>query len=268
MVTDQLPPLVTFGDSGIEVLGWAGIRQPGELVFQADPTRPDVAQEILAWFLEHAEGRDLAVEVNDADDAMLTVLRGAGFSEWIAPGPVYGMFRTQLGPAQPPPTGYQVRAVRPEETTQRVAVHQAAWDTSLLPWAEGHRPSPEDLEAPLSFEALLEREEGVRHTWLYDMDFDLVAVSDTGQFVGCCIVWFDPQTGVAEIEPLGVVPGHRRRGLAVALCLEAVARVARSGGQAVFINTGPRPAYPVPAAAYVKAGFEAVRRGRAYLLHR
>lgn len=37
---------------------------------------------------------------------------------------------------------------------------------------------------------------------------------------------------------------HRRKGLAGALCYEAVARVARRGGSEVFINTGPRTAYP------------------------
>ena len=269
MTTEQLPSLVLFSDiPGGEVLGWAGVRQPGELVFQAEPARPQVAQAILGWFLEQAGGDDLAVEVNDADDPMLAVLLRAGFREWAAPGPVYGMFRTRLGPAPSPPTGYQVRAVRPEETPQRVAVHRAAWDASSLPWPAEHRPAPEDLGPPLSFEQALDREEGVRRTWLYDMDFDLVAVANTGEFVGCCIVWLDPDTGVAEIEPLGVVPEHRRRGLAVALCHEAVSRVAQAGGCEVFINTGPRLAYPVPAAAYVKAGFGVVTRGRAYLLHR
>jgi hypothetical protein len=40
--------------------------------------------------------------------------------------------------------------------------------------------------------------------------------------------------------------------------------VAELGGTDVFINTGPDPAYPAPATAYLAAGFEVVIRGRVY----
>lgn len=72
----------------------------------------------------------------------------------------------------------------------------------------------------------------MRKAWLYDPALDLVAVADAdrdGRFAACCIAWFDPATGVCEIEPLGVAPKHRRRGLAVALCLEVANLVADAG---------------------------------------
>lgn len=83
----------------------------------------------------------------------------------------------------------------------------------------------------------------VQSTALYDINLDLVAVAPDGTFAGCWIGWFDPATGCAEIEPIGVVPAHRRRGLALALCTETARRVARSGGHHVFINTGPSDMY-------------------------
>ena len=82
----------------------------------------------------------------------------------------------------------------------------------------------------------------------------------------CCIAWFDPVIGVAEIEPLGVVPEHRQKGLAVAMCLAVTGSVRKRGGRQVFINTGPREEYPGPAAAYAKAGFVAHERGSNYVL--
>ena len=86
-----------------------------------------------------------------------------------------------------------------------------------------------------------------------------------GDLAGSCIAWYDSATGWAEIEPLGIVPAHRRRGLAVALCLEVARRVSELGGRELFINTGPRDDYPAPAGAYAKAGFVSVSRGRRYL---
>jgi predicted GNAT family acetyltransferase len=91
----------------------------------------------------------------------------------------------------------------------------------------------------------------------------VVEASD-GSLVACCIAWFDPATGVAAIEPLGVVPEHRGRGLAGALCLAVATRVTDLGGLEVFINTGPRSEYPAPARAYAKVGFDRFSRGRSY----
>ena len=106
----------------------------------------------------------------------------------------------------------------------------------------------------------------MRRAWRYDPELDLVAVSDhdDGRFAACCIAWFDPSIGVAEIEPLGVAPEHRRHGLAVALCLEVANQVAARGGTHVYINAQPQPGYPAPSSAYFAAGFELVERATTY----
>lgn len=106
-----------------------------------------------------------------------------------------------------------------------------------------------------------EKFEAVQRAWLYDPDLDLVVEGPDGNFAGCCTVWWDPSLGVAEIEPLGVLPEHRRRGLAAALCFEAGALVGVRGGHEVFIHTGPRDDYPAPAATYTSIGFSTVKRG-------
>jgi GNAT superfamily N-acetyltransferase len=204
------------------------------------------------------------VDVVDADVTFRSALERAGFIRQDDARPVYHM-RRKAGSDAPPVWGYTIRSVNPVECSARVAVHQAAWEPSSLPWHPDHRP-PIAPGATSSFtEVAYER---VQQTWLYDIAFDLVAVAPDGRFAACCIAWFDPTTGTAEIEPLGVIPGHRRQGLAGALCHEVCVRVAAAGGREVFINTGPNIAYPAPASAYAKAGFETVVRGRTYALRR
>lgn len=251
--------VVVFEGTG-DVEGWAArsVHEPGELLAQVDPSRPDVADLIVRWLLDGVGGARATIEVHDGDATLASALRRGGF----VPHPearVVGMFRP-AGGAGTGVAGYPVRPVRDDERAARVAVHRAAWKPSSLPWADGRRTAP-DAESSFTVAAY----EAVRSTWQYRHDLDLVAVAPDGALAGCCIAWFDSATGVAEIEPLGVVPEHRRNGVAVGMCLEVAARVGALGGDQIFINTGPRAEYPGPAAAYEKAGFRPVERGDTYV---
>ncbi|MDQ1509712.1 MAG: hypothetical protein QOG50_1556 [Actinomycetota bacterium] len=244
------------------VLGWAarsGVHEPGELLAQADPSHPEIAEAIVEWLMAMPPATRLSIDVYDGDTTLAGALRRAGF-EPQADACVFGIFRAAQGVQGPTPAGYTIRATRADELDSRVAVHRAAWKPAAQPWADGR------LVDPLA-ESPFNRAEyaAVRNAWLYAPEFDLVAVGPDHALAGCCIAWFDPAIGVAEIEPLGVVPEYRRTGLAVAMCHEVAARVSAAGGNSVFINTGPRPEYPAPSAAYAKAGFEAVARATTYI---
>ena len=69
---------------------------------------------------------------------------------------------------------------------------------------------------------------------------------------------------MCEIEPLGVAPEHRRRGLAVALCLEVAHLIGERDGTHVYINTQPKAGYVASSSAYFAAGFELVERATTY----
>lgn len=242
-------------------LGWAarsGVHDPGELLAQADPSHPEIAEAIVEWLLATPQVTPLSIDVYDGDTALAAALRRVGFEQSAAR--VFGMFRAAQGVHAPTPAGYTIRATRAHELDSRVEVHRAAWKPSTQPWTDGRVVDP---QAESSFNAA--EYEAVRNAWLYAPEFDLVAVAPDRALAGCCIAWFDPAIGVAEIEPLGVVLDHRRTGLAVAMCHEVAARVSAAGGSSVFINTGPRPEYPAPSAAYAKAGFEAVERATRYI---
>jgi GNAT superfamily N-acetyltransferase len=258
--SDQLPGRLVLADDGDGVAGWAGSTD-GELTLQADPDRPEAARLLIEWAIKATAAVQLTVTVFDGDEAVGAAVTAAGFARLPGAEPVAGMFRaaSPAGPARP--AGYRIRGVRAGELDARVEAHRAAWRPATLPW-------PADVLPTVSPEATsrftMSHYEQVRRTWLYDQDLDLVVEAPDGTLAACCIAWWDPAAGCAEIEPLGVVPDHRRRGLATAMCWEVAARVAALGGNQVFINTSPRPDYPAPAQTYLAAGFEVVSRGHLY----
>jgi GNAT superfamily N-acetyltransferase len=153
--------------------------------------------------------------------------------------------------------------VRDDELEARVECHREAWRPSAMPLsAEALANIPPEATSRFTMDFY----DRVRSTWLYDQSLDLVVEAPDGTLAACCIVWWDPATGVAEIEPLGVVPAHRRLGLAGALCMEAAGRVDARGGHTVYINSSPDPAYLAPSATYAAAGFQLVERGGAFRL--
>lgn len=208
----------------------------------------------LAWSIETNQVERLLL-VEDGDELLDFTWFEDGLDHTSTTPLPHVMVREATDDVPAPPAGYSVRSVRDDELAARVDVHRASWDPHTLPWHPDHRPEyPPGARSGHS----LQMYEGVRRAWMYDPALDLVAVASDGSLAGCCIVWLDERTQVAEIEPLGVVPAHRRRGVAQALCHEATRRVAESGGRQLVIAQWPNPAYPAPSGAYARAGFEVV----------
>lgn len=249
--------VVVAVDADGSIVGFAG--RGGDEIAHSERDRDDVADALVTWLLETDEHAPITVfdGANALHRAVARAeLRPTGRTEWS--GMLLDVATVRSDPRRHA-DGYEIRAVRADETAARVEVHRDAWKSSAIPYNDGRAVDP-DRES--SFTRLAY--DAVRGAWLYDQELDLVAVADDGRFGACCIAWFDPATGVGEIEPLGVVPDHRRRGLAVALCLEVAHLVAERGGSYVFINAHPEPNYVAPSSAYFAAGFEVVERATTY----
>jgi ribosomal protein S18 acetylase RimI-like enzyme len=236
-----------------------GQHNDSEVVIQVDPARPDVAEAVTRWVVERA-GPGATAEVVPADAVLAAALAAEGFRP--SGRTVYGMRRSVHAPG-PDAGPYTVRDVRTGEDDARVEVHRRAWRPADLPYEPGARADVSP-DATSSFNRAAY--DAVRERWLYDPALDIVAEAPDGTLAGCCIAWLDPSTGVAEIEPVGVAPEHRRRGVAVAMCHEVAARVRARGGKELFINTGPDDGYPVPSLTYTSAGFETYDRAELYVL--
>ncbi|HVM09110.1 MAG TPA: GNAT family N-acetyltransferase [Acidimicrobiales bacterium] len=252
---------VDDAESG-SVVGFAG--RGGDEIAHVEHGRDDLADALVAWMLE-TDG-DAPITVWDGADALERAVSRAGLVA-VDREPWSGLLLDVTTAREDPRrrvAGYVVRPVGADELEARVEVHRAAWKPSTMPYTDGRAIDP---DAQSSFTA--DAYEAVRSAWLYDSSLDLVAVTRGGddaggQFAACCIAWFDPSSGVCEIEPLGVAPQHRRRGLAIALCLEVAHLVAERGGTHVYINGQPQPGYVASTEAYLKAGFRLVERGTTY----
>lgn len=252
--------VVVATDNDGSIIGFAG--RGGDEITHVERHRDDVADALVRWLLEVDEHAPITVW--DGADALTRAVSRARL-ELVGREPWSGMFLDVAAVRGDPRRhvhGYTIRPVGPDEIGRRIEVHRAAWKPSSIPYVDGR---PVDPAAESSFTAAAY--ELVRGAWLYDRSLDLVAVAEDdkgGRFGACCIAWFDPATGVCEIEPLGVAPEHRRRGLAIALCLEVAHLVADRGGTHVYINSQPQPGYIASSSAYFAAGFELVERATTY----
>lgn len=253
--TGQLPEWTVLAETPSGVTGWAA--------FSADDARLECAPDdqattaaLLSWLFDMAAGTRFSVAVHRAQHGLREALHLRGFVEEDLPlagvSHPAGDTRVQM------PSGYSIRPMEDGEETQRIATHRQAWKPVDLPFTDDSA-SGIDPHAESRFDA--SALESMQTGSVYRSDLDLVIEAPDGSLAGCCTVWLDTATGWAELEPLGIVPEHRHRGLSKALALDACRRVGELGGHSVFINCAPLPYYRAPWDAYLKAGFTPMDRG-------
>ncbi|TEU21113.1 MAG: GNAT family N-acetyltransferase [Anaerolineales bacterium] len=69
----------------------------------------------------------------------------------------------------------------------------------------------------------------------YQEDLDIVAVDPDGKFAAFCTARIDPLSKIAELEPVGTYPDHRKLGLARAVICESLERLEKYRPSAVVI---------------------------------
>ncbi|MFI6790457.1 GNAT family N-acetyltransferase [Nonomuraea sp. NPDC050383] len=232
-------PTRLWRDGG-RTVAWGWIDLPGSLDLAVDPARPELARQVLEWFARTAPAGPLDVTVLDTETHLAAALREAGYRP-AGDGPFFRhLVRDLAGPAEPvPPQGYRLRAVGETDVPGRVAAHRAAFHPS--------RVSEESYRA-------------VRAAWPYRAGLDLVAVAPDGEVAAYCLVWLDEARRVAEIEPTGTLPAHRRRGLARAVCLAALRAAREAGAERAVVYARGDDAYPAPGRLYRSIGFRPAAR--------
>lgn len=203
----------------------------------------DLEKQIIAW----AETRlhQIATETNDHfpfnvstmpyEKGRIQHLEALGYTRWEHSLVVLGQTLKNL-PTPNLPDGFIIRPLDGErEVEAYTALQRAAFDSTTMTAAWRSRT----LHAPL-----------------YNPDIDLVAVAPDGRLAGFCIWWYEPNSHVAQIEPLGVHPDFQQLGLSQALMAEGFKRIAALGAEGAVVETY---SFSEPALkSYQAAGFEVV----------
>ena len=116
-------------DDDNRVTAWGWIELPGHLDLHVDPAYPELAHDVLAWFETIATGSKRSVTVLETEEHLVTALERATYRR-VTAAPFFLHCLIDLDESLPPPPlpgGYQVRAVREDESAARAAVHRSAW---------------------------------------------------------------------------------------------------------------------------------------------
>src|SRR5579859_6117311 len=63
------------------VVGWGWLHLPGHLYLATRPDRPDIIQEVLAWFEREASSEELTTDVLDTEAHLVSALQAHGYKQ-------------------------------------------------------------------------------------------------------------------------------------------------------------------------------------------
>ncbi|MGC9400224.1 MAG: GNAT family N-acetyltransferase [Anaerolineae bacterium] len=235
----------TVGDSLDAIRRWEATgriwEDDGELVAVVCSEHPDLGEafllrrpgydRLLAEMLDHAERTFVHPQKGTltvfayADDAPLEALLASRGYEKQAAHPGYdSVFEIRDLPHLNLPAGFTLRSMADENDIEK---RREAFGRGF-----NHE---EPLEWPTAFSY---RE--LQKAPDYRPEQDLYVVGPRGDYVAFCIVWYDERNCIGSLEPVGTHPDYRWRGLAKAVVLEAIRRVAALGATEVWVGSGQR----------------------------
>jgi mycothiol synthase len=232
-----LPDRVRVWSSGSEALAFAWYTPPGDLDLVLDPTASAeagaIVTEALAWgtrqrdrFAPDAE-EPVQVWATDAASLETAALSALGLEPRSGADPFAQLTGAldpdAVRPGPPRSDGIAIRPISDADVEARVTCSRAAFTRSTM--------TPERYRQTFRCPT-------------YRPELDLVALDGTGGVAAFALGWYDPATGIVELEPVGVHPDRQRRGIGLAVCRAVIDRARQLGAARVMISTNEsnRPA--------------------------
>lgn len=245
---DPTDRIVLFEGSDGALRGFVWLHPPHGFDVQVDTSRPDASSSVasmIAWAENHLGSSDDAGPYTTEVASTSALLREMFAVRGYRPtGQADFQLNHQALSADLRtsglPAGAEVRALRIEDSSEieaRVMLHQEVWE-------------PSKFTGP-GYAQLRKRP-------VYRPDLDLVAVTPEGELAAYCIVWWDPETRVGELEPVGTAVAHRRQGYGKALLREALRRLRNLGAKDAIVVSSTGPDWEASRRLYASVGFERV----------
>lgn len=212
-------------DGGI--VGVVNVETPqyGEAWFQrwpgADALLPAMLDDAEAKLVDRDKGV-LRCYVYEHDAPLQALLRERGYQKDGTHGYYDSEYVIDKAPAVELPQGYAVRSMA------------QGGDVALRCKVQGlgfNHPDPADWCTVLQYKRVQEAPD-------YRPDLDLYVRGPDGEYVSCCIVWYDARNRLGIFEPVCTHPDFRRQGLGRAVIMEGIRRVAALGAETAQVGSG------------------------------
>ncbi|MFW9909696.1 MAG: GNAT family N-acetyltransferase [Candidatus Thorarchaeota archaeon] len=200
------------------------VKPSGECWINIHPEHLKIERTIIQWIEEqrrelkedHAAKGSYYFVVEDDDSKRISLLQGLGFQK----AELEGVSRVR--PANLPVPKYEVAEGYTIRHTDIHTEYEEYRTVQKAVFPHIKSMSKDQLEAfsTASF---------------YVPELDIVAVDSNGVFAAFCTGRLDPVSRIAELEPVGTHPDHRKKGLAKATILECLSRLEKYNPVVVVI---------------------------------
>jgi GNAT superfamily N-acetyltransferase len=187
-----------------------------------DPDQRQITEAMLDWVEARSDGkrttdRPLSIEAMESNAFQEELLRSRNY---VKTSGHYIHREKPLDNARVEPVALpQGFVIKPMETLEEMQRFHLA------------------VKAVFGFEDSVEVYQIVQQAPSYVPELDLIIVSEGSEVAAFCTAWLDGESGVAELEPVGTVPDHRKKGLGAALVAEASNRLRFLDCRKVTVNS-------------------------------
>jgi len=166
------------------------------------------------------ETRRLILWIYDDDATLARILESRGYTKLTKHTEWDSEFVIEEPPSPNLPDGYAVRSMADVNDIER--------RRKVLGLAF-HHPDPLDWTTAFAYEELQRAPD-------YRPELDVSITAPDGEYVSCCIVWYDERNRIGILEPVGSI----RLGFGREVVMEAIRRVAGLGATSVWVGSAMR----------------------------
>jgi len=216
-------------NDGGEIVGVVSTENPelGRAFFQRHPQY----NHLLAEMLDYAEAtftdeekNTLKIQIYEYDEVLQAVTQERGYRKEAEQPEHDSVFVIKHLPEPNLPEGYVLRSMAQENNVElRREVFGRAFNHT----------DPSEWPSAFSYEELQKAPD-------YRKDQDLYIVGPDGEYVSCCILWYDEKNKMGVLEPVGTHPDFRRKGFGREVVMEGIRRAAALGAETVCVGSGQR----------------------------
>ncbi|MFP4394209.1 MAG: GNAT family N-acetyltransferase [Anaerolineales bacterium] len=210
-----------------EIVGVVNVELPryGEAYVHRRPGYDSLLDEMVAYAEANLLDRDdnsLSFFVYEHDTPFQKLLRERGYQQHTDCPGYDSEFVIEGLPEVKLPEGFVVQSMAEGgDLALRCKVMGLGFD----------HPDPAEWTTPAAYERVQQAPD-------YRPELDLYVRAPDGEYVSCCIVWYDARNRMGIFEPVCTHPAYRRMGMGRAVMMEGMRRVAALSAETAQVGSG------------------------------